>query len=105
MAVNCRAAREPVRIRVAELVLRQEGQALPLAEILLQAQSSQVIDSMNTINQLARNGQLRTAMDEAFFALTGAPSYLPLHMLIGLPPPTGPPGRSWPSSWRSRCCR
>ncbi|NCP87120.1 tetratricopeptide repeat protein [bacterium] len=59
------------------------GAPLPLAEILIQAQSSQVIESINRINQLARAGQLRSAMDEAFHALSYAPTYLPLHILIG----------------------
>ncbi len=56
---------------------------LPLAEILIQAQSSHVIESINYINQLARSNRLRSAMDEAFQAIKYAPTYLPLHMLIG----------------------
>jgi tetratricopeptide (TPR) repeat protein len=61
-----------------------EGDAiLPLAEILIQAQSSHVIESMNYINQLARANRLRSAMDEAFQSLLYAPTYLPLHTLIG----------------------
>jgi len=60
-----------------------DGSALPLAEVLIQAQSSQVLGAMNTINQLARSGYLRSAMDEAFLAVMGAPTYLPLHTLIG----------------------
>jgi tetratricopeptide (TPR) repeat protein len=61
-----------------------EGDAiLPLAEILIQAQSSHVIESMNYINQLARSNHLRSAMDEAFQSLLYAPTYLPLHTLIG----------------------
>ena len=56
---------------------------LPLAEILIQAQSSHVIESINYINQLARSNRLRSAMDEAFQAITYAPTYLPLHILIG----------------------
>ena len=56
---------------------------LPLAEILIQAQSSHVIEATNYINQLARNNQLRSAMDEAFQSLLYAPTYLPLHILIG----------------------
>lgn len=60
-----------------------DGSLLPLAEVLIQAQSSQVLESINTINQLARAGQLRSAMDEAFLAVIGAPTYLPLHTLIG----------------------
>ncbi len=60
-----------------------EGQALPLAEIIIQAQSSQVIEAMKNINELARANYLRSAMDEAFHTLLYAPTYLPLHILIG----------------------
>lgn len=63
---------------------QQEGDMLmPLADVIMQAQSSQVLESINLINQLARAGKLRSAMDEAFHALTFAPTYLPLHSLIG----------------------
>lgn len=55
----------------------------PLAEVILQAQSSSVLESMNRINQLARMGSLRSAMDEAFDAVQHAPTYLPLHSLMG----------------------
>ena len=62
----------------------QEGDMLmPLAEVILQAQSSQVLESINHVHQLARAGKLRSAMDEAFQALTYAPTYLPLHTLMG----------------------
>jgi tetratricopeptide (TPR) repeat protein len=56
---------------------------LPVAEILTEAQSSQVIDSIRSIHELARMGYLRSAMDEAFNAIRMAPTYLPLHTLIG----------------------
>ena len=56
---------------------------LPLAEVIIQAQSSQVLDAMSQINQLARQGELRSAMEEAFHALQTASTYLPLHSLIG----------------------
>ena len=56
---------------------------MPIAEVILQAQSSQVLESINRVHQLARAGQLRSAMDEAFQALTYAPTYLPLHTLMG----------------------
>lgn len=59
------------------------GQALPLAEVVIQAQSSNVIEAMNQVNQLARANHLRSAMDQAFHALAYAPTYLPLHILIG----------------------
>jgi tetratricopeptide (TPR) repeat protein len=55
----------------------------PLAEVILQAQSSSVLESMNRINQLARMGSLRSAMDEAYEAVQSAPTYLPLHTLMG----------------------
>ncbi len=56
---------------------------LPLAEVILQAQSSHVLESINLIHQLARAGKLRSAMDEAFHAIGAAPTYLPLHTLMG----------------------
>jgi tetratricopeptide (TPR) repeat protein len=56
---------------------------MPIAEIILQAQSSQVLEAINHVHQLARAGLLRTAMEEAFQALVSAPAYLPLHTLMG----------------------
>jgi tetratricopeptide (TPR) repeat protein len=56
---------------------------MPLAEILAQAQSSQVIETIGRVRALARAGHLRTAMDEAFESFKYAPTYLPLHTLIG----------------------
>jgi len=58
------------------------SQPLPLAEIMTQAQSSQVIDAITRVRSLAHDGHLRSAMDEAFDALKFAPTYLPLHTLI-----------------------
>jgi tetratricopeptide (TPR) repeat protein len=68
--------------------MRQEmpgdgDEVLPIAEIIIQAQSSQVIEAMKTVNELARANFLRSAMDEAFHTLLYAPTYLPLHILIG----------------------
>ena len=62
----------------------QEGDSpIPLAEVVLQAQSSTVIELINRIHQLARKGTLRSAMDEAYDAVQHAPTYLPLHTLMG----------------------
>ncbi len=67
-----------------EQMPRNEGDVpMPLAEILIQAQSSQVLEGMNTIHSLARTGRLRSAMDAAYEALIYAPQYLPLHTLMG----------------------
>lgn len=55
----------------------------PLAELLTQAQSSQVLEIMTNIHQLARNGMYRLAMEEGYRALYFAPTFLPLHTLMG----------------------
>lgn len=56
---------------------------LPLAEILVQAQSGQVIETIGRVRALAHAGHLRSAMDEAYESFKYAPTYLPLHTLIG----------------------
>ncbi len=70
--------------KTREQMPKQDGDlAAPLAEMILQVQSSSVLESMNRINQLARMGILRSAMDEAYDALRSAPTYLPLHIIMG----------------------
>ncbi len=59
------------------------GPLVPLAEILTQARSSQVIETITNIYQLARSGYYQSAMEEAFYALQYAPTYLPLHDYMG----------------------
>lgn len=56
---------------------------LPLAEMLLETNSGHVVEALTTIRQLAAEGKLRTAMEEAYHALTFAPTYLPLHVQMG----------------------
>ena len=56
---------------------------LPLAEIMLQAHSGQVVESLKAIHAMEEKGQYRTATEEAFFTLMFAPGYLPLHIEIG----------------------
>jgi tetratricopeptide (TPR) repeat protein len=62
-----------------------DGDTAPasLAEIMLQAQSSGVVESINRVHELARAGSLRSAMDEAYDAVQHAPTYLPIHTLMG----------------------
>jgi len=70
--------------KTREQMPKQDGGMItPLSDVILQAQSSSVLESMNRINQLARIGSLRSAMDEAFDAIKQAPTYLPLHTLMG----------------------
>jgi tetratricopeptide (TPR) repeat protein len=57
--------------------------AMPLAEMLTESTSSQLVESLSKVNQLSRSNKLLTAMEEAFYALKFAPGYLPLHVCIG----------------------
>jgi tetratricopeptide (TPR) repeat protein len=76
--------RAAVRQAREQLPRSDEGMPpVPLAEILTQAQSNQVIEAVGRVRKLARAGYLRTAMDEAFESFRFAPSYLPLHTLVG----------------------
>jgi len=56
---------------------------IPLAEMLTESTSSQLVESLAKVNQLARANKLLSAMEEAYYALKYAPSYLPLHVCIG----------------------
>jgi tetratricopeptide (TPR) repeat protein len=56
---------------------------VPLAEMLTEATSSQLVESLAKVNQLARANKLLSAMEEAYYALKFAPTYLPLHICIG----------------------
>jgi tetratricopeptide (TPR) repeat protein len=53
---------------------------LPLAELLLETNSNEVVEAMISIKQLSSEGKYRSAMEVAFHALTYAPLYLPLHV-------------------------
>ncbi len=68
--------------RVRTSLPSENGTPTPLAEVLLQTQNSAILDEMHRVHQLIRQGHLRAAMEEAFFALNLAPTYIPLHNLI-----------------------
>jgi tetratricopeptide (TPR) repeat protein len=70
-------------IQAREQLPKYAEGVVPLAEILTQAQSGQVIEAVGKVRQLARSGHLRSAMDEAFESFKFAPTYLPLHTLVG----------------------
>ena len=61
----------------------QGAPPMPLAEVLFQAESSQVIEAFARILRLREQRSLQAAMEEAHLALIHAPTYLPLHTLIG----------------------
>jgi tetratricopeptide (TPR) repeat protein len=76
--------RESLRQARQQLPLSgSDGPPLPLAEILTESKGSLVVDSINKIHSYRSRGSFRTAMEEAFYALQHAPSYLPLHTYIG----------------------
>lgn len=53
---------------------------MPLAQILTEAKNAEIVEAMGRINQIARAGHLRSAMEEAYYLLSVAPTYLPLHI-------------------------
>ena len=55
---------------------------LPLAEMLLESNSAQVVEMLAHVRNLTNEGKLNSAMEEAFHALQYAPTYLPLHIQI-----------------------
>lgn len=55
----------------------------PLGEIFTQSGGYQLIGAMATVQALAKEGHLRSAMEEAYYAIDLMPSYLPLHLLMG----------------------
>lgn len=56
---------------------------LPIAEMVLEMRSTQVVEAMAHVRSLAQEGKLHSAMEEALYALQFAPTYMPLHLLIG----------------------
>lgn len=76
--------REHLKKARAQLPSASEGEApVPLAEMISEARSSQVVEVMARIDELARGGHLRSAMEEAYMILPQAPTYLPLHIRMG----------------------
>jgi tetratricopeptide (TPR) repeat protein len=53
---------------------------MPLAEMLTEAKDTEIVAAIGRINQLARDGHIRSAMEEAFGLVFSAPTYLPLHI-------------------------
>ena len=55
----------------------------PLVEMLLETGSSQVVEALAHIRQLAANNKVASASEEIYYALQFAPTYLPLHVQLG----------------------
>lgn len=54
----------------------------PLASLLLESRSSEVIEAIGRIRDYMQQGKYRTALEEAHYAIDFAPTYLPLHVQI-----------------------
>lgn len=59
------------------------GPLIPLAEVMTESRSGQVIESVSRIYEMMEAGLYHSAMEEAYFALEQTPTYLPLHSLMG----------------------
>ena len=67
-----------------ELPADGEGMPLrPLGEIITEADSNRIVDSIAVVHQLARDGYDKSAMEQAYYSLQYAPTYLPLHIFMG----------------------
>jgi tetratricopeptide (TPR) repeat protein len=55
----------------------------PLVEMLLETGSSQVVEALAHIRQLAASNKVASAREEIYYALQFAPTYLPLHVQLG----------------------
>ncbi len=60
-----------------------DGLPVPLAEMLLETNSSQVVEALGRVRALVDQRKYRAAMDEVYNALQISPTYLPLHVQIG----------------------
>jgi tetratricopeptide (TPR) repeat protein len=56
---------------------------LPVAEMILESRSGQVVEAVARVRELARRGLVRSSMEEAFYAIQFAPTYLPIHVQVG----------------------
>jgi tetratricopeptide (TPR) repeat protein len=75
--------REQIRLARQQLPAQKDSSTpVALAEMLTEATSSQLVESLAKVNQLARVNKINSAMEEAFYALKYAPTYLPLHICI-----------------------
>jgi tetratricopeptide (TPR) repeat protein len=75
--------REYLKTARQQLPQQDPGAApIPLGEVILESGSSQVVEALARIRQLANLNKISSALEEAYFALKFAPSYLPLHIQI-----------------------
>jgi len=59
--------------------LTEEGPILSLAEMLTVPGSSDILESMALSQEYAKRGMFYTALEECYYALDQAPTYIPIH--------------------------
>jgi len=59
--------------------LTQEGPALTLAELLTVSGSERILEAISSAQELVEHGKSYAALEECYYALPRAPTYLPLH--------------------------
>ncbi|HQN04300.1 MAG TPA: tetratricopeptide repeat protein [Anaerolineaceae bacterium] len=62
--------------------IEESGFPVPLAEMILDTGTSNMLDSMARINALGNQGRMYSALEEAYQLIVQAPNYLPLHAQI-----------------------
>jgi tetratricopeptide (TPR) repeat protein len=60
-------------------VLAQEGPILSLAEMLTISGSERILESLALSQEYAKRGMFYTALEECYYALDRAPTYIPIH--------------------------
>ena len=55
----------------------------PVAELLTAGRGGRIVEAITQIHQLTHAGHHRAAMEEAYYSLKFAPTYLPLHVVMG----------------------
>ncbi len=60
-----------------------QGTPIPLIEMLLESRSGQVVEALAQVQMLTQAGKYRSAMEEAYYALQYAPTFMPLHIMMG----------------------
>jgi tetratricopeptide (TPR) repeat protein len=59
-----------------------EGQVTPLSDLLAMPGASEVVESLRRIETYMSRRSYATALEEAYYALTRAPTHLPIHLRI-----------------------
>ncbi len=74
------------RVQAAREQIAQEshttGNILPLADMLMEANSGRIVTTLSRVHNLLANGAWGAALEETQLALAYAPAYLPLHTLM-----------------------